>query len=214
MWNILNLFKKKDQLLLNFCDQEYDTVMNLFRQIIYIDKIQEAVDDDSNSVEYVNGLMDAFVQIYITAGDKIMKMHHKKPLDMSKVDLDEFIKEVENTGVDYNDVKNIESTMDLLREIHNVSREFKYNKLVSNTFHKTIKHIAEFSQELEKKPDSVYDVYDEKYGYHIIEFLKSINDSIILYKQIGHWLKEDKEAIAKYKLKLKKKVVQHALESH
>ena len=214
MWKWLTrLFRRKPKLNLNFYDPEYDAIMNFFKQTIYIDKIREALKDKNNHTSYVIELMRSFTQVFGTAGNKIISMHHKKPLDMSRMDKDKFEKELNAIGFSSESIKGADDeTMRLLLELHNLRREDRYNRIVSKTMVKTLKTIVDFSSKIH---DDLNDIgeewYKEKYGGNFTRFLIMLNNSVELYDKIGIWLKEDKMAIAKYKEDLQKRIFKHTV---
>ena len=213
MWKWLTrLFRRKPKLNLNFYNPEYDTVMDFFKQTIYINQIGDALKDKSNQVNYVIELMRSFTQIHESAGNKILSMHHKKPLDMSYMDKARFEKELNSIGFSLDSIKGAdEVTMKLLLELHNVRREDRYNRIVSQTMVKTLKIIVDFSDKLNCDLNEMGEWYQEQYGAYFVQFLKRIDKSLELYNSIGTWLKEDKVAIAKYKEDLQKRIFDHTV---
>lgn len=213
MWERLTrLFRRKPKLNLNFYNPEYDTVMDFFKQTIYINQIGDALKDKNNQVNYVIELMRSFTQIHESAENKILSMHHKKPLDMSYMDKARFEKELNSIGFSSESIKGAdEATMKLLLELHNVRREDRYNRIVSQTMVRTLKTIVDFSDKLKCDLDEMGEWYQEQYGVYFVQFLKRINKSLELYNSIGTWLKEDKVAIAKYKEDLQKRIFKHTV---
>ena len=209
---LTRLFRRKPKLNLNFYNPEYDTVMDFFKQTIYINQIGDALKDKSNQVNYVIELMRSFTQIHESAENKILSMHHKKPLDMSYMDKDRFEKELNSIGFSSESIKGAdEDTMKLLLELHNVRREDRYNRIVSQTMVKTLKIIVDFSYKLNDDLDEMGEWYQEQYGVYFVQFLKRIDKSLELYNNIGTWLKEDKMAIAKYKKDLQRRIFKHTV---
>ena len=201
----------KPKLKLVFQDKDYDDVMNLFRQIIYINKIQEVVGDASSPVQYCTELMDSFVNIYNNALSKIGARRQRKRVDLTEINKERFTKELGEVGVSFEEASNYDDkTFSLLTELHVLRREDRYNRIVSETYIKTLKTIVDFSTRLDKETTfEKSEFYRTRYGMHLLNFLKAIKEGMKLYDWIGRWLRDDRRAIEKYKKGLGKRITKH-----
>jgi hypothetical protein len=201
----------KSKLKLHFHDPEYDAIMEFFRQAIYLDKIVVEIENKNNQPGYVTGLMNSFVQIYETAGEKIKRIHHKKTIHLNNMNREKVEQEIKYSKVLMVNGLTIKDcsleTIDLLIEIANFDREAKYNNTVRKTLSRVLGHLYRFAEKLKDCPKETSDWYCEQYGDTLIRFLNSINDSTKLYHSLSIWLSEDKTSLEKYRKVLEEKVM-------
>ena len=197
----------KPKLKLNFYDPEYDDVMNLFKQINYVTDIVNALDQETDKITYVQGILDAFVSIYETVGIRIKKSHKRKQLDFNHINWSRLKHDLKPFGKTIEEFKQTkEPYKGLLLELHGVMRESAYNKVVSETYVKILLSLTNAIVHLHEFPASKIDTCCDLYGHSYVRFLAIILKNMDLYKSIGEWLKQDQKAIEAYKPYLKKRI--------
>ena len=208
MW----FFHRKPKLKLHFIDTDYDPIMYLFKQIFYLDKIADAILDRNRSKEYVINLMNGFIQIHNIASKKIVHAHGKKVLPFGEVEKDKLQKITEYIMKDSTnfipiDMDNLSpEKTHLLMDIFIFNKEANANKYVSKAFGEVCHKLKSFAEKMEREINEHEDEIQGIYGNAFLRFLKTINKSIKFYHKLSIWLRDDKEAFAKYKLYLAKQV--------
>lgn len=213
-------FNRKPKLKLNFIDTDYDSVMFLFKQTLYLDKIAEAIIDKNNQPNYVLNLMNGFSQLYRSAGKKVIKEHKRKVLLFGEVEpekLEQQSKQIMGEkfkvmNLTFNDFSS--ETIRLLSDIFIFNKECNSNKIVYRTFTQVLGNLQRFSTKMQEGVKERENELQSLYGVDIFDFLHSVNDSIKLYHKIGKWLQADAKEFAKYKSYLEKLMKQHGVQNN
>ena len=219
MW-FFNFFCRKPKLKLNFIDTDYDAVMFLFKQTLYLDKIAEAITDKNSQPNYVLNLMDGFTQLYKSAGKKVIREHKKKVLMFGDVEPEKLEQQSRRVMGNRFKVMNFtlndfsSETIHLLSDIFIFNKENNSNKIVYKTFTQVLGNLKRFSTKLQEGVKNREDEICGLYGEDIFDFLHSINSSIRLYHKIGKWLQDDAKEFLKYKTYLEKLMKQHGVQNN
>lgn len=197
----------KPKLKLNFYDPEYEDLMNLFKQMNYVRDIITALEEKTDDVDYVKGILNSFISIYGTISERIRKNHKRKPLDFNYINWDRLehdLKPFNKTIEGFKQTK--EPYKSLLQEMHGVMREHSYNKIVSDTYVKVFLGMTHAIIHLNAFPSEKTDMLCNLYGKSYVRFLGIIHKNIKLYRDIGSWLKQDQKALEAYKPYLTKRI--------
>lgn len=208
MW----FFHRKPKLKLHFIDTDYDPIMYLFKQALYLDKIADALVSKDTSPDYALNLMNGFTQIYRLAGKKVQKVHKRKVLPFGEVEEEKLDQATEQVLGPVANIMNIKAkncspeTLHLLMDIFTFNKEFNANKIVSKTYCHVCTQLRQFAEKMADVTNEREKELEGLYGETLLTFLKTIDKSILFYKKLGKWLCEDKDSFEKYKQYLHKQV--------